>query len=147
MTHAHLTTLVRQGLAALDHENTLDALPHFEEAAHCRETATILSCLGYCLAHERREIEKGLALCQEAVRQEPGNPLHYLNLGRVYLAARQKPFAMAAFQRGLEFGRHPGLLREIRRMGRRQPPVFPCLRRSHVLNRCCGYILSLLNLR
>lgn len=147
MSHVHLTSLVRQGLVAMEKEETLDALLHFEEAAQCRKTATILSCLGYCLALERRDLKKGLSLCQEAIRQEPGNPLHYLNLGRVYLLAHQKPFALAALRRGLEFGRHPVILKEIRNMGKRRAPVFPWLGRSHLLNKICGTLLGYLGLR
>ncbi len=147
MTHADLTSLVRQGLAALDHENTMAALTHFETAASFWPTAVVLSCLGYCLARERNEIEKGIELCRKAVQREPANPLHYLNLGRVYLLAHQKRPALGAFQRGLKFGGSPCILKEINRLGKRRAPVFPFLHRDHSMNKFCGLLLSWLWLR
>lgn len=142
MTHADLTNLVRQGLTALEHGNTLVALQNFEQAANFWPNAVVFSCLGYCIARERRDLDQGLHLCREAVRQEPANPLHYLNLGRVYLLARQKHLAVWAIQRGLEFGRHPALLGLAERMGRRRRPVFSRLGRKHFLNRSCGLLVS-----
>ncbi|BCR04415.1 hypothetical protein DESUT3_14840 [Desulfuromonas versatilis] len=147
MTHADLTRLVHQGLAALDQGKTQVALDHFETAAPAWPTALVLSCLGYCLARERNEIDRGLDLCRKALRDEPANPVHYLNLGRVYLLARQKGPALGAFRRGLRFAEHPGLLKEINRLGRRRAPLFPFLAREHALNRCCGLLLRRLRLR
>ncbi|MBE0599396.1 MAG: hypothetical protein IH614_19315 [Desulfuromonadales bacterium] len=147
MTHADLTSLVRQGLAALEHGNTLVALLHFEQVAGIWPNAVVFSCLGYCIARERRDLERGLHLCREALRQEPANPLHYLNLGRVYLLAQQKHLAVWTFHKGMGYGRHPGLLRILERMGRRRPPVFARLGRKHFLNRYCGMLLSGLGLR
>ncbi len=147
MTHADLTNLVHQGLAALDQENTIAALGHFETAAHFWPSAVVLSCLGYCLARERNEIDRGIELCRTAVKQEPANPLHYLNLGRVYLLTQQKRPALGAFQRGLKFADHPCLLKEINRLGKRRAPVIPFLHRDHSLNKCCGRLLRRLRLR
>ncbi len=142
MNRIHLTSLIRQGLTALENENTLAALACFEKAAGQWQTAVVLSCLGYCLARERRDLPQALTLCKDAVRQEPANPLHYLNLGRVYLLARKKHLAFSAFRRGLEFGRHQGLIEEMRKLGMRRRPVFRSLGRKHFLNRFCGYLLS-----
>lgn len=147
MPHSRLTALVRQGLAALDCGNTLLALPCFEEAARLTEAGTVLSCLGYCLARERRDLEQGLTLCREALRREPANPLHYLNLGRIYLLAHKKAHAMAAFRRGLEFGAYPALQAQVERLGRRRRPLFPRLGRKHFLNRYAGFFLSRLGVR
>jgi tetratricopeptide (TPR) repeat protein len=115
---------------------------HFEKAAGFWQTAVVLSCLGYCLARERRDLAKALALCQEAVKQEPANPLHYLNLGRVYLLARQKHLAISSFRKGLRFGRHQGIVEELKKMGRRRRPVFRTLGRKHFLNRFFGSLLN-----
>ena len=142
MTHADLTSLVRQGLPALEPGDPQLALLHFEQASQLWPNAVVFSCLGYCIARERRDLETGLALCRQAVRQEPANPLHYLNLGRVYLLARQKHLAVWAFQRGMEMGRLPVLHSLVKRMGRRRRPVFPRLGRKHFLNRTCGLLLS-----
>ncbi len=140
MNRIDLTGLVRQGLTALENENTLLALTCFEKVASHWETAVVLSCLGYCLARERSDLDKALALCKNALSQEPANPLHYLNMGRIYLLAQQKHLAVFAFNRGLEFGRHPVIMKEIDKLGRRRPPIFPFLGRKHALNRFLGYL-------
>jgi tetratricopeptide (TPR) repeat protein len=148
MTHDDVTTLIRQGLAALDEDNTLLALMTFEKAARYQPaTATVLSCLGYCLARERRDLERALHLCQEALLLEPVNPLHYLNLGKVYLLARQRRQAVITFQKGLRYGLHLGVVAEIKKMGRRRPPLFSFLCRTHVLNRYWGLLLALIGIR
>ena len=146
MTQTNLTILVRKGLAALDHDNTLIALLHFQEAAACQSTPTILSCLGYCLAREQRELHQALKLCQGAIRDEPANPLHYLNLGRVYQLSGQKHLAILAFRKGLKFGRHQGIIDVMKKLGMRRPPVFLRLGRKHPLNRYCGILLNRLGL-
>ncbi|MFA5517194.1 MAG: hypothetical protein WDA20_12990 [Desulfuromonadales bacterium] len=140
MNRIELTDLIRQGLNALDTENTRAALDCFEKAAGHWQTAVILSCLGYCLARERRELQQALVLCKDAIRQEPANPLHYLNLGRVYLLEQKKHLAFSAFRQGLEFGRHQGLIQEMRKLGRRRRPVFRYLGRKHFLNRFFGHL-------
>jgi Flp pilus assembly protein TadD len=146
MTQNSQTALVRRGLTALDHDNTLIALLHFQEAAARQPTPTILSCLGYCLAREQGELHQALTLCQGAIRDEPANPLHYLNLGRVYRLSGQKHLAILAFRKGLKFGRHQGIIDEMKRMGVRRPPVFLRLGRKHPINRFCGILLNRLGL-
>ena len=48
------------------------------------------SYLGYCIARERGQVREAVRLCQSALNAEPNNPAHYLNLGRVYLLAKDK---------------------------------------------------------
>lgn len=145
--HNNQTVLTRRGLIALENGNTRLARFHFEEAAGYERTPVVLSCLGYCLAREEEAMEKAFALCREAVRREPGNPLHHLHLGRVYLIAGKKEQAVTAFSSGLSFGEHPEILKELKRIGMRQPPLFTFLSRRHLLNRCCGLLLARLGLR
>jgi tetratricopeptide (TPR) repeat protein len=145
--HNNQTVLIRRGLIALENGNTRLARFHFEEASGYERTPVVLSCLGYCLAREEKDMEKAFALCLEAVRREPGNPLHHLHLGRVYLIAGEKELAVTAFLTGLNFGEHPELLAELKRMGMRRPPLFTFLSRRHRLNKCCGFLLTRLGLR
>jgi tetratricopeptide (TPR) repeat protein len=147
MARSNLNALVRRGLAALDDNDIRTARILFEKAARQAPTPVVLSCLGYCLAHEEHDLKKAFDLCRKALRQEPGNPLHHLNLGRVYLLAGNKPQAVKAFRKGLKFGRHHRLIDEIRRLGMRRPLIFPSLGRNHLLNRYCGFVLSRLRLR
>ncbi|MFA5517316.1 MAG: tetratricopeptide repeat protein [Desulfuromonadales bacterium] len=147
MTPDEFAALIRSGMAAIEQQNTLLGLLHFEEASRHHPTPTVLSCLGYCLASEKGLFAKARALCQEAVQQEPANSLHYLNLGRVYLLARRKDLALLAFRKGLKFGRQPAIVREMRKLGLRRPPVFAGLGRGHRLNRYCGFVFSRLGVR
>jgi tetratricopeptide (TPR) repeat protein len=145
--HNNQTVLIRRGLIALENGNTRLARFHFEEAFGYERTPVVLSCLGYCLAREEKDMKKAFALCREAVYREPGNPLHHLHLGRVYLLAGEKELAVTAFRMGLSFAEHPELLAELKRIGMRHPPLFTFLSRRHLLNRCCGFFLTRLGLR
>lgn len=142
-----LYTLLRKGMAAADQGQTLVALLHLEDAAKLGSTPTLASYLGYCLARERRQFRKGIALCQEAIKVEPKQILHYLNLGRVYVEAGQKPLAIKAFRQGLRFGRNRQIAEHLAILGIRKPPVFGSLPRTHVLNRFAGKVLSSLGVR
>ena len=139
--------LVEKGIAAADQGNTLDALLHFETAASLGSTPTLSSYLGYCLARERRQFKEGTGLCRQALLKEPEQAVHYLNLGRVLLAAQEKQLAITTFQRGLKRGRHRLILEELKKLGMRKPPVVPFLSRSHSLNRFLGMVLTRLHMR
>lgn len=147
MTQKDLAALVRQGLSALDEDDVRTARRLFGEAARQEATPLVRSCLGYCLAREERNLKKAFALCREALREEPANPLLHLNLGRIYLLDGNKPLAIRAFRKGLKFGRHQRLLDEMARLGMRRPLFFPSLGRRHLLNRSCGFLFSRLGLR
>jgi len=139
--------LIRKGVAALDDGNTLVALLHFDEAAKTSPTPVVLSYLGYCLAREHRQMQKGLSLCLNALQSDPNNPLFYLNLGRVYLLAGHKTKAISTFRRGLRQGRNPQIIEELKRLGLRGTPAFPSLSRNNPLNKYYGLLLEKLGLR
>lgn len=90
--------LLGRGITAADQGNTLVALLHLEDAARYGSTPTLSSYLGYCLARERHQFKKGLGLCLEALKQEPEQLVHHLNLGRIYLAAGDKVLAIKTFR-------------------------------------------------
>ncbi len=139
--------LVAQGIAAAEEGNTLVALVHFENALRLSPTPLVGSYLGYCLARERRQLQRGLALCQQAIEADPNNGTHYLNLARVQLLSGQKAKAITSLRKGLKFGRNPHIVEELKRLGLRKAPVFGGLERSHLLNRFTGKVLSRLKLR
>lgn len=147
MTNSSFNDLIEIGMTELNHGNTLLALHSFEQAASIASTPTLLSCLGFCLAKERGEANKGRSLCLEALQKEPRNPLHYLNLGRTYLAAGQKPLALQTFRKGLRFQRHPGIIAEMNRLGIRKEPPLAFLPRENPLNRHLGRLLHRLGMR
>jgi Flp pilus assembly protein TadD len=147
MLKNEVNRLVAQGIAAAEEGNTLVALVHFENALRLAPTPLVGSYLGYCLARERRQLQRGRALCQQALEADPNTSTHYLNLPRIQLLGGQKPKAIATFRHGLKFGRNPHIVKELKRLGLRKAPVFAGLDRGHLLNRFTGKVLSRLKLR
>lgn len=147
MIRRDLATLIRRGLAALDDQDIRTARSLFEDAGRHQTMPVITSCLGYCLAVEEGNLTRAIEMCSEALKQEPVNPIHHLNLGRVYLLTGNKPLAVKTFRKGLRFGRHQRLIDELEGMGMRRPTFFPSLSRDHVLNQTCGKIFTRLGIR
>jgi tetratricopeptide (TPR) repeat protein len=145
--HDDLHNLIAKGESALDSGETLVALMHFETAARLSNAPAIKSALAYCLARERRQYQKALGLCREALGAEPAEPRHYYHLGRIHLLANQKTQAITAFRRGLKHRRYQPIIDELRRLGIRKPPVFSTLPRDHLLNKSIGILLTRLGTR
>ena len=150
---------------AIDRGDTLHGLIALECSPHLRAIPVVESYLGYCIARERGRLREAVWMCRAAVKAEPDNPAHYLNLGRVFLLAQDKGKAIAAFWQGIakapgaEAGElavraqrghareHNLILDELRRLGIRKKAPFPSLRRGHPLNRVAGKLLATLGLR
>jgi tetratricopeptide (TPR) repeat protein len=147
MTGHDFRQQVERGAAAAEQGNTLGALIHLENAALHGSTPLLASYLGYCLAQERHEFKKGASLCLEALEQEPGQAIHYLNLGRVYVAAGQRELAIKTLYRGLKLGRNRLILEELKKFGIRKELVFRSLPRSHPLNKYLGLLFARLGIR
>lgn len=141
--HMHIT----RGLAALNRDDTLEALMHFEHADRLGRTPLTASCLGYCLAREQRQLQQGLSLCFAALRQEAGNPLLYLNLARVHLLAGQRLKAITVLQKGHRLRGGEIVRPHLTRLGLRKAPVFKSLPRDHPLNKYGGKLLARIGLR
>jgi tetratricopeptide (TPR) repeat protein len=117
--------------------------------------ALLLSYYGYLDAIVNRNYNRGVDLCKTAIEilkeelrgevslgQGSLYPIFYLNLGRAYLAAGSKKYAVEAFRKGLESDpEEPELLREIRRMGIRREPRISFLKRSNPINKYIGRLL------
>jgi tetratricopeptide (TPR) repeat protein len=139
--------LTERGIALLNTDERLAALACFEKAYTKGSSPTLLSYLSYCRAMERGQIQESLKLCNEALTQEPANPVHYLNLGRIYLHAGNKDEALSSLRKGLSCGEEPTIRSLLERIGTRQKPVFPFLSRSNFLNRYIGLLLHRFKLR
>jgi len=142
-----LSNLVRKGEQAMQSGDTLVALLQLEMAHTLRPLPGIKSKLAYCMAKERRQFQKAMTLCREALEAEPNNPDHYYQLSRIYLVAGQKTNAIKSLRKGLKFKRHQPIIDELNRLGARKEPVFSSLPREHFLNRSIGILLSKLGSR
>ncbi len=148
MMNDELKLLIREGITAIANGNTLMALMHFEEAnRQGGANPTVFSYLGFCLAREHRQFNKGASLCTRAIQAEPNRSVHYLNLGRVYLMAGQRGRAISAFRHGLKRERNQQIINELRKMGLRKSPVLGSLRREHFLNKLLGFAYARLGFR
>jgi len=135
------------GKGALAREDTLTALTHLERALRLRDNPGWHSYLGYCVARERGQFRKGLELCQSSQANEPDDPGHFYNLGRVHLASGDKIEAMRVLREGMAKGGSPEIISLLERLGQRSPLLFPSLSRTHPLNRYPGMLLKRLGLR
>ncbi|OHB25627.1 MAG: hypothetical protein A2X84_05395 [Desulfuromonadaceae bacterium GWC2_58_13] len=142
-----LEQLIAKGLSALEEGHALVAAMHFEAAAKINRTPTVASCLGYCLAKEYQQFQMGSSMCVSALKQEPDNALHYLNLARIQDLAGQRQKALATLRKGLRQKGHHQIVAELRRLGLRKSPIFPHLSRDNPLNKYGGKIFKRLGLR
>jgi tetratricopeptide (TPR) repeat protein len=139
--------LVKEGVAALTVGNTSLALRNFEQASELDECPELLSHLGYCLAKEKKNYDRAISLCKNAISDEHWNSVHYLNLGRIYLLAGRKQDALRTFRDGLLHENNPRLQEELARLGNRKYPVIASLPRDHRLNRVLGKLFTKLKIR
>lgn len=139
--------LVKKGITAADDGNTLDALLHFETAARLGSTPILSSYLGYCLARERHQFKEAIGHCRQALAKEPEKAIHYLNLGRVFLAAGEKRLAINTFHQGMKRERLRLILAELKKLGIRRRPVVSPLSRTHPVNKYLGLALTRLRVR
>ncbi len=136
-----------KGVEAIKNGNVVSALVFFEKATRLDNNPTNRSYLAFCIARERGQFKKAISLCEEALNEEPENPVHYLNLGRLYILAGQKTEAMRLLREGLTHEENREIVDELIGLGMRKPPVLPLLKRQNPLNRYLGIILTRLGLR
>jgi len=139
--------LFKKGVEAVKNQDSVSALAFFEKATELDNIPKNRSYLAFCIAKERGQFKKAISLCEEAMREEPGNSLHYLNLGRVYTAADQKNEAMRIYREGLKIEDNKQIEDELRRLGVRKEPPLPYLKRDNPINKYIGLILSKLGMR
>jgi tetratricopeptide (TPR) repeat protein len=111
------------------------------------ESPAMMSLMGYTVAREAGQIQKGIKLCLKAIALNSHNFVHYLHLGRIYLLAKNKDFAIMSFRKGLKIRKDARMLEELKQLGIRRSPPFVTLSRGHVVNRVTGKILHTLKLR
>ncbi len=104
----------------------------------------MLSLMGYTLVKEAGQFRKGIELCLKAIASNPNNIEHYLHLGRIYLLAKKKDYAIRTFRKGLKIRKDARIVAELRLLGIRRSPPVSSLPRNHVVNRVAGKILHTL---
>ena len=139
--------LFGKGLEALSQGGTLAAISYFEKAFQREDRPLYGSYLAICIAKERGQYQLAVTLCEKAIAREPQEPVHYLNLGKVYLIAGKRGDAVRAFREGLQRERNSEIVAELDKLGTRKPPVIPLLKRNNPVNKYLGIILRRLGLR
>lgn len=140
-------TLIEQGRDALRRGDMLSALHLFEKAAEIEDNPSARSYLAYCIAKERGLTSRGISWCEENLRKEPENAVHFLNLGRIYLLMKNREAAIRNFREGLKHGSNEEITDELHRLGVRSAPVLSFLNRSNPLNKYLGILFKVLRLK
>ena len=139
--------LFKKGLESLARNEWTAALACFEKAAGLLNIPIHNSFLALCIARERGQTNKAVALCRETLEEEPDNPVLYLNLGKIYLMQGKTEEAIEILRKGLTQGTNEQIIAELGRIGTRRPPPLSFLSRDNPLNKYLGIILSRLGLR
>ena len=123
--------------AALDEARTgssLMALTALEGLEKHTNHPQFSAWLGYCLAKEKRDFPKALALCLRAIDTMPDNADLYLALGRLYRLCGRRYLALKTLRKGLKMGRSELIVKELTSLGLRKDRIFKFLERDHLLN-------------
>jgi tetratricopeptide (TPR) repeat protein len=147
MSEAKTREMFEKALEAIADGQEYLALSYFEQSLTMENEPLYLSSKALCVAKVRRSFKEAIYLCRDALEIEPTNPVHYLNLGKIYLLAKQKKKALSAFRDGMRHGRNQAIVAELEKLGVRKPPFFTFLARKHLLNKYSGILLSKIGLR
>jgi predicted Zn-dependent protease len=147
MQETEAEKLFASGLKALAANNTLTALVFFEKAMAKEDKPIFASHMAFCIAKERGQFQLAVTLCEKAIAREPQNPVHYLNLGKIYLFAGKKSEAVRTFREGLAREKDQQLIDELDKLETRKPPVFSFLKRDNPVNRVLGLLMKKTGLR
>ncbi|MGA7826212.1 MAG: tetratricopeptide repeat protein [Geobacteraceae bacterium] len=132
---------------AIAMENTVAGLASLEKALSLNDQKGWYSYLGYCVAKERGQVSRGSDLCMISLEQEPDNPEHYLNLGKILLLSGNRSEALQVLRDGVARGENAELIALLNKFGKRKSPLFPFLPRSNPLNKYLGRLFHRLGLR
>ncbi len=116
------------------------AMDKFKEAVEGdKQNPAYVSYLGLVVAQAKKSYDEAEQLCHVALRLDRKYVQGYLNLAEVYVKAGKKSDAVECLTVGMQYTkRDVKLLRRLRQLGIRRPPVIPFLERRHFLNRHLG---------
>jgi tetratricopeptide (TPR) repeat protein len=135
-----LASLLLRGREALEKQDLATAHADFQRA-HALDTGhpAAMSYFGLTLTMVEHEHDKGLLLCEEAVKRAGAQPELLVNLGRACIAARQKRHAVKALTQASRLAPgDPRVEAAWAELGRRDRPVLPWFSRNFFLNRWLG---------
>lgn len=138
LAELEVSELFRLGSEALEMKDYATARRYLSAAVARERSPNHLSQYALALAAHTKDIDESITLCQEAVKQDPKNPEHFLRLGTIYLLANRKKEAIRIFRLGLRVGKSPIISRWLQVLGDRKKPVFPFLARTNPLNKYLG---------
>jgi tetratricopeptide (TPR) repeat protein len=99
---------------------------------------------GYLTAIVNHDFQKGIDLCNEALKREVFHPDFYMNLAKLYIFVNNRSMALKMLQRGLKIdSKNKDILNMMKELGIRRKPVFPFLKREHPVNKFTGKVRSL----
>src|SRR5512139_282313 len=127
MEQPHMEEVFVKGIDALENGHIYLALACFEQAIAIERSPLHCSYLAYCLAKVRSQFPDAVNLCKDAINDDPGNALHYLHLGRVYLMSGERGRALDVLRKGLQCEENGVVLHELTLLGERKAPLFPSL--------------------
>ncbi len=140
MSKMEAEELFTRGMETLENGETGAALELLKKAVSLERNPLYCSNLAVCLAKEKRDFKQAVSLCKEAIRKEPKNSIHFLNLGRVHILADQKRDALRIFSMGLRNENNQDIIAEMKKFDRRRPPLISFLERSNPINKALGKI-------
>ena len=140
MSKMEAEELFTMGMETLNNGETAAALELLKKAVSLERNPLYCSSLAVCLAKEKRDFKLAVSLCKEAIRKEPKNSIHFLNLGRVHLLADQKRDALRIFSMGLRNENNQDIIAEMKKFDRRRPPLISFLERGNPINKALGKI-------
>lgn len=113
--------------------------------ARKRTPAVCFSYYGLCLAlTTSSQTDEGARFCEVAIQLEPNRGEHYLNLAKIWQAARVRSMMVSVLERGLKESPRSAILLAFQdEIGVRSAPPISFLPRGHPLNKKLGRILGL----
>ena len=102
-----------------------------------------LSAYGLCLSKIEHKNKLGAELCQKAMKAQPFEGTHWVNLVRLYIGVKNRRKAVDVLESGLK--QHPKdskLLRVRDEIGYRTAPYLRSLSRTHPLNKAYSNVAA-----
>lgn len=136
-------TRVRRAIAEVEREEYLPALVSFADIVKETEGKPFptegLSYFALCLALVEKQYRPAIEMAEKAIDLQFYKAEHYLNLGKIYVAAGDRKKGIEIVDRGLGVVPDDERLRSYRtELGVRQPKPVPFLDRGNPINKSLG---------